>query len=102
MIHKNQSIKELLSWQPIRKGCESDSVSNRRIVNESLQSLIFSKPLVQAILSITMISLFEAKEELALSKNSSKAVKFDKGKQLLVLQCVSRLGVTPRASLFIT
>jgi hypothetical protein len=32
------------------------------------------------------------------SKNSSKAVKFDKGRQPLVLQCVPRLGVASQAS----
>jgi hypothetical protein len=37
-----------------------------------------------------------------LSKNSSKVVKFDSGRHLLVLQYVSRLGVALQASSFIT
>jgi hypothetical protein len=62
------------------------------------QSLIFAETSSQATPNASKANLFKARNECVLSKNSSKAVKFDKGKQFLALRCISRLGVASQAS----
>jgi hypothetical protein len=99
MIYKNQSFKELLSQRPVQK--RRTKAIQPRIENSqtrTLQSLFFEKTLSQATPNISKTNLFKAGNECALSKNRLKAVKFDKGKQLLALRCVSRLGVASQAS----
>jgi hypothetical protein len=99
MIHKNQSFKELLSQRPVQKG--RMKAIQPRIENSQRripQSLFFAKTTSQATPNASKTNLFKAGNECALSKNSLKAVKFDRGKQLLALRCVSRLGVASQAS----
>jgi hypothetical protein len=99
MIHKNQSFKELLSQRPVQKG--RMKAIQPRIENSQRripQSLFFAKMTSQATPNASKTNLFKAGNECALSKNSLKAVKFDRGKQLLALRCVSRLGVASQAS----
>jgi hypothetical protein len=62
------------------------------------QSLIFAETPSQATPNASKANLFKTRNECMSSKNSSKAVKFDKCRQPLVLRCVSRLGVASQAS----
>jgi hypothetical protein len=98
-IHKNQSFKEPFSLQPVHEG--RTKAIQPRIENSQTrtpQSLIFAETSSQATPNTSKANLFKAGNECVLSKNSSKAVKFDKGKQFLALRCISRLGVASQAS----
>jgi hypothetical protein len=98
-IHKNQSFKELFSRQPVHKG-RTKAILPRieKTQTGTPQSLIFAETLSQATPNASKANLLKTGNECMSSKNSSKAVKFDKCSQPLVLRCVSHLGVASQAS----
>jgi hypothetical protein len=97
--HKNQSFKELFPGSPSMKDVQKRfNLESKNPQTGTPQSLIFAKTSSQATPNASRTNLFKTRNERMPSKNSSKAVKFEKGRQPLVLRCVSRLGVAPQAS----
>jgi hypothetical protein len=97
MIHKNQSIKELPSRQPVRKG-RAKAIRSRHRNRQFFYKTIVTSDTYRR----NEKPILKPKKESTLSKNCLKAVKFDRCTQLLVLQCVSHLGVALQASSSIT
>jgi hypothetical protein len=80
MIHKNQSIKELPSRQPVQKG-RAKAIRSR--IEESRtrhhnRQFFLQNHRRKRHLAAQRETYFKAKKEHTLSKNSPKAVKFDR------------------------
>jgi hypothetical protein len=99
-IHKNQSFKVLFSRQPVHEGRTKEILPRvEKPQTGTPQSLIFVETSSQATPNASKANLLKTRNEcMSSKKNSSKAVKFDKCSQPLVLRCVSRLGVASQAS----
>jgi hypothetical protein len=92
-------LKSYFSGSPSMKDVQKRfNLESKNPQTGTPQSLIFAETPSQATPNASKANLFKTRNECMSSKNSSKAIKFDKCRQPLVLRCVSRLGVASQAS----